>query len=79
MSDYLRGKKSNSRRYPGVKGPRPDHKKLHQDEAIERKAYTDTLTPQQRIEVLDRRLGKDQGAVKERARLALKLAGTKAE
>lgn len=46
--------------------------------AAERAAYTSTLTPAQRLEALDRRLGKGAGAVKERARLLKALQASKA-
>ncbi len=42
-------------------------------EAAERQAVRDGLTPQQQIDRLDRKLGKDKGAAKERARLAVKI------
>jgi hypothetical protein len=46
-----------------------NRKEERQMEAIERQAFRDKLTNEDQIRVLDRRLGKDQGAVKERARL----------
>ena len=39
------------------------------DDALERQADCDKLTPQQRIDLLDKNLGKGLGAVKERARM----------
>jgi hypothetical protein len=44
-----------------------------QDEAIERQTFRDNLTNENQIQVLDRRLGKGEGAVKERARLLKKI------
>lgn len=38
--------------------------------AKERDAINATQTPKQRLEILDKRLGKGEGAVRERARLA---------
>ena len=62
-------KTSMTRRFKGA-GPRPDHTEVKKKEAIERQSYYDTLTPVQKIEALDRKLGKGVGAVKQRARLA---------
>ena len=44
-------------------------REIRREEAEVRQAARDQLTPQQQLEVLDRRLGKDEGAVKERVRL----------
>ncbi len=44
-------------------------KEAQQETAKLRKAKRDKITPQQQIEVLDQKLGKDAGAKKERARL----------
>lgn len=43
------------------------------EEALNRKMISDLLNPTQRIAVLDYRLGKDEGAVRERARLSKKV------
>lgn len=48
---------------------RPDGKEARKTEAIERKKMSDTLTPGQRLEALDAKLGVGVGAKKERARL----------
>ncbi len=45
-------------------------KEAKQDEAQERQEARDSLSPVAQITVLDRRLGADTGAKKERARLA---------
>ena len=50
------------------------NKETRRKEAIERQAEYDTLTPQQKILALDIRLGGGVGAVKQRAKLALKAA-----
>lgn len=39
------------------------------EDAVSRQAESAQLTPEQRLEVLDNRLGKDRGATKERLRL----------
>jgi len=44
-------------------------RKIRQEEALERQAKRDKLTNEQQLEVLNKRLGKDVGAKKERARL----------
>ena len=38
-------------------------------EGLERKEYWDSLTPQEKLKDLDRRLGVGQGAVRQRAKL----------
>ena len=42
-------------------------------EAIERNEYWAQLTPEQQLDVLDIRLGKDVGAKKQRARIQYKI------
>jgi len=44
-------------------------RQMRREEAIERQVERDKLTPEQQLELLDRRLGKDDGAMKERVRL----------
>jgi Spy/CpxP family protein refolding chaperone len=44
---------------------------IKQAEAKERDDYYRSLTPEQKLEKLDRKLGKGVGAVKERARIML--------
>ena len=44
-----------------------------QKEAIERNEYWAQLTPEQQLDVLDIRLGKDIGAKKQRARIQYKI------
>ena len=45
-------------------------KRRRQEDAIERQTARDELSNEQQVAVLDRRLGKGEGAVKERAKLA---------
>jgi len=52
----------------------PHRKNLRREEGNERDAETAKLSPQQRLERLDRRLGEGVGAVKERARLTQLMA-----
>lgn len=65
-------KKLNSkRRYPGERsGARPDLVDLRRNEAKERQAYYDGLTAAEKLEALDRKLGKGVGASKQREKLA---------
>jgi hypothetical protein len=65
----IRGQRKNHRRYPGIKGPRPDNYKLRKQEADENQAKYDLLTPQQKLEKLDDKLGRDIGAKRQRSRL----------
>ena len=48
---------------------RKDLRKVRKDAADERTEYWTKLSPQQQLEALDMRLGKDTGAAKQRARL----------
>ena len=50
-----------------------------QKEAIERNEAWAQLTPEQQIEDLDRRLGKDTGAKKQRARIQYKINNPQVE
>lgn len=63
------GKQNKARRHVGG-GPRPDHAADKRAEAVERNAAWAELSPQKQLAELDRRLGKGQGARKQRARLA---------
>jgi hypothetical protein len=62
-------KLNNRRAYPEA-NHQPCHKaKFRVEEAKERQDYNDGLSPQQKLERLDVKLGKGIGAVKQRARL----------
>jgi hypothetical protein len=62
-------KLNNVRKFWGG-GPRPDLTKIKQAEALERQAAYAALSVQQKIDLLDRRLGVGVGAKKQRAKLA---------
>ncbi len=63
-------KENNNRRYPGENcNHRPDEAAKRRSEAQARQEKTDALTPQQRLENLDIKLGVGEGAKKERTRL----------
>jgi hypothetical protein len=63
--------KLNNRQKYADANRQPRHKaKFRVEEAKERQDYNDTLSPQQKLERLDVKLGKGVGAVKQRARLA---------
>jgi len=49
-----------------------EHRKNKSEEAVERNTYWAGLTLKQQLQELDRRLGKDEGAVKQRARIEVK-------
>jgi hypothetical protein len=59
----------SNRMYPGVSGPRPDKKVERRENDAERLEWWKSLTPAKQLKELDRRLGKDVGAQKQRARL----------
>lgn len=66
-------KKENNRRL--YTGKQPKHKaKFRIQEAQERQEAYNNLSIEERIALLDRRLGKDVGAKKQRARLAKQLS-----
>ena len=77
--DQFKNKKINNRRYPGIKGIRPDNKEHKRAEAKERLAAWDKLSPQDKMNLLDARLGKDIGAAKQRARILAGMAQKGAE
>ena len=63
-------KTNNSRRYPGESTKcRPDFAEARRQEAAERKAKYDALSPKEKLDNLDLKFGAGQGAKKERARL----------
>ena len=49
---------------------RPDRKADRQQQALERQAYWSSLEPAVKIRLLDHRLGREQGAKKQRAKYA---------
>jgi len=48
---------------------RAEHLKKKREEALARQTACNKLSPQQQLDKLDKKLGKDIGATKERARL----------
>ena len=70
MSLFGSGRRTNNRRYPGIKGRRPDQAKFRRDEAKERQEAFSKLSNEDKLALLDRRLGVGLGAKKQRARLA---------
>ena len=62
-------KRTNSSRRHSGGGPRPDLKELKHKEAVERQEAYTALSLADKIALLDRRLGKGQGAKKQRAKL----------
>ena len=77
--EHLKGKKTNNRRHPGIKGIRPDNKEHKRAEAKERLDAWQKLSGQDQLAVLNTRLGKDIGAKKQRARILAKTAQKGAE
>jgi len=62
-------RRNNDRKNKGIKGIRPDHYAARKAGADERREARARVTPLQQLEELDRRLGVEVGAKKERARL----------
>lgn len=77
-SGFKAGKVPNSMRPKGarnkISGAEREQRRL---EATERQAVRDAMTPQAQLARLDTLLGKDQGAKKERTRLAMKILRAK--
>lgn len=66
-------KLNNDRRWPDANHQPCQDAKLRKTEALERQAAYNALSVQEKIALLDRRLGVGVGAVKQRARLAAQL------
>jgi len=65
----FRATRTNNRRYPGVRGRRPDRYEERCEGADERRKECAERTPTQQIMRLDAKLGRGIGAKKERKRL----------
>lgn len=61
-------KDNSKRRYDGG-GPRPDNNEIKREEAKQRQEAWNKLYPKDKLEALDRRLGKGVGAKKQRDRI----------
>lgn len=66
MVSEIRGSRGGNVRNQRVRHPRREERVQR---AQEREALRKSLTPDQQLAILDQRLGKDVGAVRERARL----------
>lgn len=76
-----RGKHVRTRKYPGIRGRRPDNKKFRVDDAKKNMDARAGRTNEQQLARLDTLFGKGLGAKKERARLlkAIEAAAAKAK
>ncbi|MDE1834527.1 MAG: hypothetical protein KGH64_04270 [Candidatus Micrarchaeota archaeon] len=54
------GSKKNHRKYPGVRGKRPDLKKIRQTEALERQAQYDALSLEQKMKINPKKYMKNE-------------------
>jgi len=77
MTMLARDKKDCSRRKSTGGGRRPDLRNIRREEASARQASWSLLSAEKQLAELDRRLGKGIGAVKQRARLAVRVERTK--
>ena len=66
MATIVQNKKNNKRKYPEVKGRRPDLKEIRCEEALERTLAWQKLSPEEQLKSLDRR---GHAAKKQRARI----------
>lgn len=64
---------NNIRKFHGSSSHRPDKGRWRREEAKERQAAYDKLSTQEKIALMDRRLGVGIGGKKQRAKLAEKL------
>lgn len=70
-------KTNTSRRFPGTSNRnRPDKSETRQAEAAGRQEFSDSLSPQKRLENLDIKFGPGKGAAKERKKLLARLEKT---
>jgi hypothetical protein len=69
MVGVIKGQKINNRKFPGIKGRRPDRKEQKVYDAEQRQKDWESLTPTQQLKAIDLRLGKNVGATKQRARI----------
>lgn len=69
MAIAIKGKDNSKRKFKGS-GPRPDRADTKRAEAADRKEAYDQLSVKRKLEELDRRLGRNIGARRQRARLA---------
>lgn len=76
MSNF-KGHKENNRKFPGIFGRRPDRKESRRETATQIKEHWESLSPQEQLADLDRCLGKDVGAVKQRAKIQAKIQKAK--
>mgnify|MGYP001594663661 CR=1 FL=1 len=75
--ETFRGKKQNKRKFPGIRGPRPDMKEFRKKTADDNVTAWRKLSPVEQISELDKRLGKGVGASKQRARIKSLVEGRK--
>jgi hypothetical protein len=67
----------NDRKHPGVRGKRPDLKKLKQSEAKERQKFYDGLSVKEKLEHITRQLAKIGGEAKKQIQKLLSIVETK--
>lgn len=70
MANIGASKKDNSGRLFTGGGPRPDGRKVRQEEALERQTYWNSLTPTEQLKALDKRPG---GSKKQRAKIEARM------
>jgi hypothetical protein len=69
MQSGFKAKRTNARKFPGKTGRRPDRYQARKDQALDRAQERAQRSPEAQIGLLNHRLGKGVGAVKERKRL----------
>jgi len=71
------GSHDRKRLFPGARGRAPQYCAVRQKQAQERLAVWSKMSPQEQLADLDRRLGRGQGAERQRARIKARIEASR--